>query len=211
MDVTFAVKIFSALFAIINPIAGVPIFLSLTTGMPPGEQRRTAILVAITVAVGSVISALAGTAILGFFGLDVNNFRLAGGLVVLLIALSLLNGESSPTHAGSPQEQQTYKSASNVAFYPLSIPLLLGPGSIATLVVYAHQGRATGNEIAFWAGLAVFLVVLAIMLITAPFIGRVVSPTVMSVTKRLMGMILAAIGVEMMITSLTALFPGWAH
>lgn len=210
MDFTFAIKIFSALFAIINPIAGVPIFLSLTTGMAPDEQRRTAILVTITVAVGSVISALAGTAILGFFGLDVNNFRLAGGLVVLLIALSLLNGESSATHAGSPQEQQGYKSASNVAFYPLSIPLLLGPGSIATLVVYAHQAKAAGEDLSFWVGLAVFLAVLGTMLITAPFIGRVVSPTVMSVTKRLMGMILAAIGVEMMITSLTALFPAWA-
>ncbi|MCX5568785.1 MarC family protein [Kaistia nematophila] len=211
MDVTFAIKIFSALFAIINPIAGVPIFLSLTAGMAPGEQRRTAILVTITVAIGSVVSALAGTAILEFFGLTVNNFRLAGGLVVLLLALSLLNGEDSPAHAGSAAEQKTYKTASNVAFYPMSIPLLLGPGSIATLVVYAHEGRSTGQEMAFWIGLAAFLIVLAAMMITAPFIGRVVSPTVMSVTKRLMGMILAAIGVEMMVTSLTALFPGWTH
>jgi multiple antibiotic resistance protein len=210
MDFAFAIKIFSALFAIINPIAGVPIFLSLTAGMAPGEQRRTAILVTITVAAGSVISALAGTAILGFFGLDVNNFRLAGGLIVLLIALSLLNGEESSAHSGSDQEQKSYKTATNVAFYPLSIPLLLGPGSIATLVVYAHQARSIGHESSFWLGLAAFLVVLGVMLIGAPTIGRIVWPTVMSVTKRLMGMILAAIGVEMMTTSLTAMFPGWA-
>jgi multiple antibiotic resistance protein len=211
MDFAFAIKTFSALFAIINPIAGVPIFLSLTAGMAPADLRRTAILVTISVAVGSVISVLAGTAILNFFGLDVNNFRLAGGLVVLIIALSLLNGESSATHSGSPEEQKGFKAASNVAFYPLSFPLLLGPGSIATIVVYAHEAKSSGNELALWGGLIVFLAVLGAMMISAPFIGRVVSPTVMSVTKRLMGMILAAIGVDMMTTSLASMFPGWVH
>jgi len=211
MDVTFAIKIFSALFAIMNPIANLPIFLSLTTGMTPAEQRRTAILVTATVAIGSLISAAAGTAILGFFGLDVNHFRLAGGLIVLLIALNMLNGDEAPSHAGSGEEQKTFKSASNVAFYPLSIPLLLGPGTISALVVYAHDARAGGDVVAFSAGVVAFVALLGAVLISGPFIGRVVSPTVMSVTKRLMGMILAAIAMEMLVASLTALFPGWAH
>jgi multiple antibiotic resistance protein len=210
MDIAFAIKIFSALFAIMNPIANLPIFLSLTTGMTPAEQRRTAILVTVTVAVGSVISAVAGTAILGFFGLDVNHFRLAGGLIVLLIALNMLNGESSPTHAGSPDEQKSFKSASNVAFYPLSIPILLGPGTISALVVYAHQARAGGDVAAFSIGLVAFIALLGAVLISGPFIARILSPTIMTVTKRLMGMILAAIAMEMLVASLTALFPGWA-
>jgi multiple antibiotic resistance protein len=210
MDFTFAIKIFSALFAIMNPIANLPIFLSLTAGMTQGEQRRTAILVTATVAIGSLISALAGTAILGFFGLDVNHFRLAGGLIVLLIALNMLNGDDAPSQAGSDQEKKTYKSASNVAFYPLSIPLLLGPGTISALVVYAHDARAGGDVVAFSAGVIAFVALLGAVLISGPFIGRVVSPTVMSVTKRLMGMILAAIAMEMLVASLTALFPGWA-
>jgi multiple antibiotic resistance protein len=193
-----------------NPIANLPIFLSLTTGMTQGEQRRTAILVTVTVAIGSVISALAGTAILSFFGLDVNHFRLAGGLIVLLIALSMLNGDSHASHAGSDSEQAGYKSASNVAFYPLSIPILLGPGTISALVVYAHQAKAGGDTLAFWVGLAAFVALLGSVLISGPFIGRKVSPTIMSVTKRLMGMILAAIAMEMLVASLTALFPGWA-
>ncbi|WEK49262.1 MAG: MarC family protein [Candidatus Kaistia colombiensis] len=210
MDITFAIKIFSAMFAIMNPIANLPIFLSLTAGMAQAEQRRTAILVTATVAIGSVISALAGTAILGFFGLDVNHFRLAGGLIVLLIALSMLQGDSHASHAGSSDEQQSFKSASNVAFYPFSIPILLGPGTISALVVYAHQARATGEVAAFSIGLVAFVALLGTVLISGPFIGRVVSPTIMSVTKRLMGMILAAIAMEMLVASLTALFPGWA-
>lgn len=210
MDFAFAIKIFSALFAIMNPIANLPIFLSLTTGMTEGEQRRTAILVTVTVAVGSLISAVAGTAILGFFGLDVNHFRLAGGLIVLLIALNMLNGADAPSHAGSPEEQKTFKSASNVAFYPLSIPILLGPGTISALVVYAHEAKAGGDVVAFSAGVIAFVALLGAVLISGPFIGRVVSPTIMTVTKRLMGMILAAIAMEMLVASLTALFPGWA-
>lgn len=210
MDFTFAIKTFSAMFAIMNPIAALPIFLSLTTGMTLGEQRRTAILVTVTVAIGSLVSAMAGTTILAFFGLDVNHFRLAGGLIVLLIALNMLNGDDSPSHAGSDQEQKAYKSASNVAFYPLSIPLLLGPGTISALVVFAHEARAGDKLIGFSAGIVAIIALLGVLLFSGPFIARKVSPTVMSVTKRMMGMILAAIAMEMLVASLTALFPGWA-
>ncbi|BCP53223.1 UPF0056 inner membrane protein [Kaistia sp. 32K] len=210
MDLTFAIKTFSALFAITNPIASLTMFLSLTGGMTQDEQRRTAILVTITVAIGSLISAAAGTAILGFFGLDINHFRLAGGLIVLLIALDMLNGDDSPTRAGSDQEQKTYKSASNVAFYPLSIPLLLGPGTISALVVFSHEAQAGGKIVAFSAGLIAVILLIGGLLLTGPFIARIASPTVLSVTKRLMGMILAAIAMEMLVGSLTALFPGWA-
>lgn len=111
MDFAFAAKVFAAPFAIMNPIANLPIFLSLTSDMSEGEQRRTAILVTVTVAVGCVVSALAGSAILGFFGLDVDHFRLAGGLIVLLIALSMLHGEDSATHGGSGAEKATFNAA----------------------------------------------------------------------------------------------------
>lgn len=208
MDFAFAAKVFAALFAIMNPLANLPIFLSLTGGMTEAEQRRTAVLVTVTVAVGCVVSAAAGNAILGFFGLDVDHFRLAGGLIVLLIALSMLHGTESATHGGSGAEKATFASASNVAFYPLAIPILLGPGTISALVVYAHEARGAGGFAALGAGMAAFLALLGAVLVAAPFIGRVVSPTVMSVTKRLMGMVLAAIAMEMLVASLRALFPG---
>ncbi len=210
MDFAFAAKVFAALFAIMNPIANLPIFLSLTSGMSEGEQRRTAILVLATVAVGCFVSAVAGQAILGFFGLDVNHFRLAGGLIVLLIALSMLHGEDSATHGGSGAEKATFASASNVAFYPLGIPILMGPGTISALIVYADTAQHTGDYAALAIGILAFLALLGTTLIAGPFIGRVLSPTVMTVTKRLMGMVLAAIAMEMLVASLRALFPGLA-
>lgn len=208
MDFAFAAKVFAALFAIMNPIANLPIFLSLTSDMGEAEQRRAAILVTVTVTVGCFVSALAGSAILGFFGLDVDHFRLAGGLIVLLIALSMLHGEDSATHGGSGAEKATFNSASNVAFYPLAIPILLGPGTISALIVYAHDAHDRDEQVALGAGIVVFVILLGATLVSGPFIGRIVSPTVMSVTKRLMGMVLAAIAMEMLVASLRALFPG---
>lgn len=210
MDFAFAAKVFAALFAIMNPIANLPIFLSLTSDMGEAEQRRTAVLVSATVAVGCIVSALAGSAILGFFGLDVDHFRLAGGLIVLLIALSMLHGTDSATHSGSGEEKATFATASNVAFYPLAIPILLGPGTISALIVYAHDATGPDRITALGAGMLAFLFLLAATLIAAPTLARIISPTVMSVTKRLMGMILAAIAMEMLVASLRALFPGLA-
>jgi len=210
MDFAFAAKVFAALFAIMNPIANLPIFLSLTSDMSQSEQRRTGILVVATVSVGSLVSVVAGSAILGFFGLDVDHFRLAGGLIVLLIALSMLHGGESATHGGSGEEKATFNTASNVAFYPMAIPILLGPGTISALIVYSHDAHGAGGYLALGAGLATFLILLAATLISAPYLAHILSPTVMSVTKRLMGMVLAAIAMEMLVASLRSLFPGLA-
>lgn len=210
MEFTFAAKVFAALFAIMNPVANLPIFLSLTTGMSAREQRHTAILTTATVGTGCFVAAVAGSAILGFFGLDVEHFRLAGGLIVLLIALSMLHGQDSPTHGGSGPEKAQFASAANVAFYPLAIPILLGPGTISALIVYAHQATSPGLLLALGAGIAGFVALLGMALISGPWLGRVISPTVMSVTRRLMGMVLAAIAMEMLVGSLRALFPGLA-
>ena len=162
----------------------------------------------ITVSVGCVVAAVAGSSILGVFGVGIDDFRLAGGLLVLLIALSMLHGTASTQHASTEQERQDATSTDSVAIYPLAIPLLLGPGSIATMIVLGHGALATGKELAFAVGLAAFLLLLAVFMLSAPFIGHYLSPKVTAITQRLMGMILAAIAVDMMLTSLRASFPG---
>ena len=90
----------------------------------------------------------------------------------------------------------------------MAIPLLLGPGSIATMIVLGYSAVSIGKELAFALGLAAFLVLLAVFMLSAPFIGHCLSPKVTAITQRLMGMILAAIAVDMMLTSLRASFPG---
>lgn len=207
-DLAFSIKVFSALFAIMNPVANVPVFLSLTLGASDAERRKVAVTALITVSLGCVVAAVAGSSILGVFGVNINDFRLAGGLLVLLIALSMLHGNTSTQHASTEQERKDATAGDSVAIYPLAIPLLLGPGTIATMIVLGHGALVTGKELAFAVGLAAFLLLLTVFMLAAPFIGHHLSPKVTAITQRLMGMILAAIAVDMMLTSLRASFPG---
>jgi multiple antibiotic resistance protein len=209
-DLAFSIKVFSALFAIMNPVANVPVFLSLTGGASDGERRKVAITALVAVSVGCVVAAVAGSSILAVFGVGIDDFRLAGGLLVLLIALSMLHGSASTQHASTDQERKDATDVDSVAIYPLAIPLLLGPGTIATMIVLGHTAVSSGKELAFGLGLATFLLLLAVSLLSAPFIGHYLSPKVTAITQRLMGMILAAIAVDMMLTSLRASFPGLA-
>lgn len=210
-DIPFALKVFAALFAIMNPIANVPVFLSLTDGASVAERRKIAGTVSIGVVVGCVVSAVVGGPILHAFGLTVNDFRLAGGLLVLLIALSMLHGSSSTQHAPTAAEGQALTHAEDVAIYPLTVPLLIGPGTIATLIVLGQTAVHTHVVASMALGLGMFLVVMTAALFSAPYLGRYLSTKVTAITQRLMGMILAAIAMEMMVASLQAFFPGLTH
>jgi multiple antibiotic resistance protein len=156
------------------------------------------------------VSAVAGSAILGAFGLTVNDFRLAGGLLVLLIALSMVHGSASAQHQPSDKEMGQGSEAQDVAIYPLTIPLLVGPGTIATLIVFGNTALAAREMLGLTLGLAAFIAVLAASLFAAPFLARYLSPKVTAIAQRLMGMILAAIAMQMIVASLQAAFKGIA-
>ncbi|CAO4148934.1 hypothetical protein LPLAFNJD_LOCUS2825 [Methylorubrum aminovorans] len=211
IDLPFVTKVFSALFAIMNPIANVPVFLSLTEGASDAVRRRVAATAALGTTIGCLISIMGGQAVLDAFGLSVDDFRLAGGLIVLTIALSMLQGSSSQTHGRTPKEKKDTVDAENVAIYPLTIPLLVGPGTIATLIVYGHAAEAQGKWPELAIGVGAFLALLTVALLSAPWLGRHLSATATAITRRLMGMILAAVAMEMIVTSLRNLFPGLSH
>ena len=211
VDLPFVTKVFAALFAIMNPIANVPVFLSLTEGASDAVRRRVAVTAAIGTTIGCLVSILGGQAVLDTFGLSVDDFRLAGGLIVLTIALSMLQGSSSPTHGRSPKEKEDAVEAESVAIYPLTIPLLVGPGTIATLIVFGQTARAQAKWLELAIGVGTFLALLSAALLSAPWLGRHLSATATAITRRLLGMILAAGAMEMIVASLRALFPGLSH
>ncbi|MGD2046647.1 MAG: MarC family protein [Gemmatimonadota bacterium] len=211
VDLAFATKVFAALFAIMNPIANIPVFLSLTDGASDSGRRRVAITASVGAAIGCTVSAVAGGSILSAFGLTVDDFRLAGGLLVLLIAISMLHGSSSSQHSPTASEGGPPGDPEEVAIYPLTIPLMVGPGTIATMIVFGRNAVATRNEPALALGLVAFLIVLTAALMSAPFIGHLFTPKMTAITKRLMGMILAAIAMQMIVTSLQAFFPAMAQ
>ncbi|MEJ8476183.1 MarC family protein [Roseibium algae] len=210
MDQAFFLKMFAALFAIMNPVANLPVFLSLTSSRTPASQRAVAITVIIALIVGSGIIALVGNEILAVFGISLSAFRLAGGFLILLIALHLISGEQSAAHHGTDAEKAHSATQDNPAIYPLTVPILLGPGTISTLIIFRGQATSVSQEIAYGAAIAAAIALLGVTFLAAPLLQRLLGQTATSVMSRLMGMILAAIAMEMMVSSLKALLPGLA-
>ena len=209
MDLTLTAKLFAALFAIMNPLSTIPVFLALTSDLKPAARRSALMAMIMTVTVGAFICALAGQAVLSVFGIDVPHFRLAGGLIVLMIALTMLGGDDHSSHQGTEAEQEHFETVSSVGIYPLGLPIALGPGTMATLIVFAQEAHGTAGVAGYYAGLLGYLIFFAAAMALAPIIGSRLSPTALSVSKRLMGIILAAIAMEMITGALGGLFPNW--
>ncbi len=210
MDLTFAVKVFGALFAIMNPLSGLPVFLTLTDGMTPAEQRRIALQTGLYITIIGVVTAFSGRAVLSFFGISVHDLQVAGGLVVLGIAFSMLNGTPSTAHHGSASEQSDFASSGSVAFYPLAFPLMMGPGALTTLILFAGQADGIANWIGYFAAMAVVVASVTLVFALGSVIGRHLSGGARVIVSRVMGLILAAIAVQMIVEGLRALLPGLA-
>ena len=210
MDFSFAITFFGALFAIMNPVTNLPVFLSVTDGATPEIQHRIALKTALYCLVLGAVFAVGGRQVLNLFGISVDDFRVAGGLVVLLIALNMLNGEQSSSHHGTDREQSDYPAPQTVAFYPLTFPIIVGPGTITTLIIFSHQVDGPANMIAYAVVFTGLVGLLGLVFYNAPALGAHLSGTARVIMSRLMGMILAAIAVAMMADGLKALLPGLA-
>lgn len=210
MDQALFLKIFAALFAIMSPIANLPVFLALTADRGPAFERKVAMTLLVSLTTGAVIVGFSGDIILKVFGISLDAFRLAGGFLILLISLDLIRGQKASAHHGTAKEKENMKSQDNPAIYPLTVPILLGPGSISTMIIFRGQVHGTAQEIAYVAGVSAAIGLLIVTFFSAPFLSRFIGETANSVMSRLMGMILAAIAMEMMTDSLKVLLPGLA-
>ena len=210
MDPAFGIKFFGALFAIMNPLINLPIFLSMTSGYSVAEQRRTALMILLYAAIMCAVVAVGGNQVLAFFGISVDDFRVAGGIVLAGIALNMLNGQSSTSHTGSEQERPHLEAAENIAFYPMTFPMIVGPGTITTIVIFLGQAGNAADRLTYGLVVGAVLLMLGIVLWFAADIGRHLSQTLRTIMSRLMGMILLAISVEMMAAGLVKLLPGLA-
>lgn len=198
--------VFMAFFAIMNPIANSSLFIGLTGGLDPRRQRLVALRSVIVAFIIVACFAIGGRAIFSVFGITLPAFRIAGGAMISLIGYHLLQGEHSSLHKPSePGADEGDGAAVDIAITPLGIPVLAGPGTIATAMNFAAQ--STLPEIA-----RVLLAFALICLLTffAFIAGRWFSVTLgqnaIKVITRLMGLILAVVGVQMLIDGARAAF-----
>ena len=210
MDTAELIKAFGAFFAIMNPFVNLPIFLALTAGYTIAQQRKLAVKITIFSAIMCAVILLAGQKIIGFFGLTVEQFRIAGGVVLAHIAWSMLNGREIVSHHGTDKEKDHMQDLSSLAFYPITFPIVVGPGTIAALIIYAGHAKSIEGVLAVAGVVSFILALLCLILFFASFFGKVLSDTMRVIMARLMGMILLAIAVDMVVAGAKALLPGLA-
>ncbi len=205
------IKPLIALLAIVNPIGAVPFFIHFTQGLNPLQRRRTAHVAAFAAFMTISVSALAGLQIIGFFGISLASFEVGGGTLLLISALQMLNAKPPEARGDAVSDADDKLDAGDsIAIVPLTIPLLTGPATISTVVIYAEKTRHWW-ELAVLVGYGVVIGLAVWLAFSASGrISRALGRTGINVMTRLMGLILAALAVEIMADGLIKLFPGLA-
>ena len=210
MSTVLIVKAFGAFFAIMNPFVNLPVFLAMTDGFSVAEQRTLAVKITLFSAVMCGVVLIAGQKIIGFFGVTVDEFRIAGGVVLAHIAWSMLNGSNAASHHGSDKEREHMSDLSGLAFYPITFPMIVGPGTIATIIIYTGHATGLGDLLSIGMVIGAVLAMLFVVLFFASLFGKILTDTMRVIMIRLMGMILLAIAVEMIFAGAKAVLPGLA-
>ena len=198
------------LLAIVNPLACVPFFIHYTQGFSRAQRQRTILVSSLSAFIVIAASALLGLQILEFFGISLASFQVGGGMLLLTSALSMLNAQPAEARANADEVQDAEAKAAvgaSIAVVPLTIPLLTGPATMSTVVIYAEKAK-TMFQLGTLVGYGVVIALAtALCFSLATPIARILGKTGINVMTRLMGLILAALAVEVMTDGLHKLFP----
>jgi multiple antibiotic resistance protein len=198
------------LLAIVNPFAIVPFFIHYTEGFSRAQRQRTIWISSFTAFLVIAASALLGLKILEFFSISLASFQVGGGMLLLISALNMLNAQPAEAKAHTNEMEEGAEKAAmgaSIAVVPLTIPLLTGPATMSTMVIYADKAKTflqLGTLVAY--GVVIGLATAVCFSLATP-IARVLGKTGINVMTRLMGLILAALAVEVMADGLGKLFP----
>jgi multiple antibiotic resistance protein len=199
LDVQFFVEAFVTMFVIMDPPGIIPLFLAYTRGRTERQRTRIAWQAPIVAFCLIVLFAVFGRAILGYLHVEVAAMQIAGGLLLLLVALQLLTGETGPP-------PDTMKSNVNVALVPLGTPLLAGPGAIVATIVFAQQaGQKSGGILALALAIAAVHILLWVFMRFSVTILRVIKENGVELVTRVSGLLLSALAVQLIITAIRTL------
>ena len=198
------------LLAIVNPLDIIPFFIHYSQGFSQEQLRRTILVASFSACVVIATSALLGLQILQFFGISLACFQVGGGMLLLTSALSMLNAQPAEAKSTADEINDAAKRSldgASIAVVPLTIPLLTGPATMSTVVIYAERAKHLPQLAARVAYGVVIGLATAVCFTLAEPIARILGRTGINVMTRLMGLILAALAVEVMSDGLVKLFP----
>jgi multiple antibiotic resistance protein len=199
--ITFGILSFTSLFTIVDPIAAAPVFVALTDNCAAAARRAIAIK-ACLVALGILlVFAISGSFIFQLFGITIDALRIAGGILFFLNAMQILTSVKQNTATVASPEV-------DLAIVPLAMPVICGPGAISTVMVLMGQQKSVWHLASFFTALILVLVATAIVLILAPRIVRFLGQTGVTVVTKVIGLLMAVIGIQLIIDGLRPIVLG---
>jgi multiple antibiotic resistance protein len=201
---TFFLNCFVTLFSVIDPFGAAVTFLALTSGDTAEKRAGQAAASVRVTAVALVIVALMGSAILKFFGISLQAIMVAGGLILVMISLRMLEGQALYRSARVEREEGEKKE--DISIIPMAIPVLAGPAAITTVMVFANRASGVGGWVALFAALAVTMGLTHVILQRSEVMANWLGTTGLRVMTRAMGLILIAMGVEFVLSGVKGYF-----
>ncbi len=202
-----AIPAFVTLFVTIDPVSIIPIFVSLTVGASKRRKLRMALSGCLIACLLLVLFGLFGQALLDNFGITLPAFRVAGGVLLFLIALEMLFSRRNERKSRSAEELHHRYEPEDISVFPLAIPLLCGPGAIASIMLLTadQSGSTIGQAVVIGAGVLVMAIAAALLVLAVRF-DHFISPGMSNVVTRLLGMLLAALSVQFIFDGIQAGF-----
>jgi multiple antibiotic resistance protein len=207
---SFSLSTLTTLLLVVDAPAAVPLLLSVTRGDTVAERRRTALRASL--AAGLVLAAFAGLggAILRVLGISLGAFRIAGGLLLFLLAVDMLRAQRSRQRT-SPEEEAEGVERPDPSIFPLAIPMLAGPGATSTVMVLISRAAHPWQVVIVFAAIGLTTAITWVLLHSAELVERRLGRTGMNVVQRVMGLILAATAVQFVVEGTATVLPGILH
>jgi len=204
--VRFSVLALSSIFFLVDPFAALPTFLAVTAGQDDAKRRRTARKASLTAFVVLTTFAIAGSFIFKMFGITLPAFEIAGGVILLLIGLDMLEAKRSPTQESSGETAEA-ASKDDVGIVPLGIPMLAGPGAITSVMVLVGQvpGLMSWEMGAIVGSIAITAAICYVVLGGAARVARLMGETGIRILVRIMGLLLVALAVQYFVNGMVDL------
>ena len=200
MDPNFLITAFVALFVVIDPIGLAPLYVALTAGMSAQKRRAIAIRATLTATSILLVFSIFGDDILTFIGISMPAFRIAGGILLFLTALDMLFERRQKRREDQADDDDNHEDDPSI--FPLAIPLIAGPGAIATVILLVGQTEGTAGYFSVIAVLAAVLLLVFALFLASSLIERMLGKTGITVVTRLLGMLLAALSVQFVLDGL---------
>jgi len=199
-DTAYMITAFVTLLVVIDPIAIAPIFLALTPGMTPTQRSHIARRAVLVAGLVLLVFAFFGSAVLGFIGISLPAFRVAGGILLFLTAMDMLFERRTKRREDSSEVEM--EADHDPSVFPIAIPLVAGPGAIASVILLVNEKPGGEGLIAILPITAVILLMMYIMLRLSSSLERVMGKVAINVFTRIFGMLLAALSVQFVLDGL---------